>query len=134
MTERDMRSRLEDEGIPDLQDGTPEQQWSRDPQELPVPGDEPVALDEYGTTAEEQAEGEPLDARLARERPEPQVAEEDPNAAWPAWEGDEPAGRLVEPDEGVREDTERDAVAFDEGADGGGYTAEEDAVRIRPEF
>jgi hypothetical protein len=37
-------------------------------------------------------------------------------------------GRLVEPDEGVHEDTEKDAVAWDAGAAGGGATAEELAI------
>nr|BFE84832.1 hypothetical protein GCM10020093_074330 [Planobispora longispora] len=43
------------------------------------------------------------------------------------------AGRLVAPDEGVREDTEADLVAGDVGADTGGYTAEEAAMRVEPE-
>src|SRR5690606_22231423 len=48
VTERDPRSRFEDEGIPDLQNGTPEQQWAEDPQEAPLPADYPVGVDEYG--------------------------------------------------------------------------------------
>ncbi|HEV7899357.1 MAG TPA: DUF5709 domain-containing protein [Planosporangium sp.] len=39
-----------------------------------------------------------------------------------------PVGRLVEPDEGVHEDREKDAVAWDAGPDGGGPTAEEMAI------
>jgi hypothetical protein len=66
----DPHSRFEDEGIPDLQDGTPEQQWAVDPQEAPLPADHPVAVDDFGTTVEEQIEGEPLGARLGREEPE----------------------------------------------------------------
>lgn len=72
MPEPDPRSRFEDEGIPDLQDGTPGQQQAVDPQQAPLPGDHPVAVDEYGTTAEEQAGGERLDGRVAREQPEPE--------------------------------------------------------------
>jgi hypothetical protein len=73
--EEDPYSELEDEGIPDLQDGTPEQQWAVDPQQAPVPPrDRPVALDEFGTTIEEQIEGEPLDLRLQREVPEQEPA------------------------------------------------------------
>ncbi|MFF0310331.1 DUF5709 domain-containing protein [Streptosporangium sp. NPDC004379] len=68
----DPYSRAEDEGIPDLQEGTPEQQWAVDPQEEPLPADQPGALDDYGTTAEEWSAGEPLDGRLSREEPEPQ--------------------------------------------------------------
>src|SRR4051794_37657885 len=60
----------EEEGIPDLQDGTPEQQRASDPEQMPVPGDEPVAADAWGTTVNEQREGEPLDDRLAAEEPD----------------------------------------------------------------
>jgi hypothetical protein len=61
---------LEDDGIPDLQDGTPEQGWSEDPQFQPVPGERPGASVDFGTTAREQSEGESLDGRLARELPD----------------------------------------------------------------
>jgi hypothetical protein len=61
---------LEDDGIPDLQDGTPEQGWSEDPQFQPVPGERPGASADFGTTAREQSEGESLDGRLARELPD----------------------------------------------------------------
>ncbi|PKK13957.1 DUF5709 domain-containing protein [Thermomonospora sp. CIF 1] len=125
MTEPDPRSRFEDEGIPDLQDGTPQQQWAEDPQEMPLPGEEPVAVDRYGTTAEEQAAGEPMDYKLAREQPESQTADETADVS-------QTAGRIVEEDEGAHPDTEEDAVARDVGPDSGGYTAEEDAMRIEP--
>jgi uncharacterized protein DUF5709 len=43
----------------------------RDPYPLPRDRDEgPAAIDEYGTTPEEQRRGEPLDLRLAREEPD----------------------------------------------------------------
>ncbi|WP_067491392.1 DUF5709 domain-containing protein [Actinomadura hibisca] len=122
--ERRRTSGPEDEGIPDLQDGTPQQQWAEDPQEMPLPGDEPVALDDFGTTAEEVREGEGLDGRLAREEPERPLPGDEPAR---------PAGRLVEEDEGVRTDTEKDAVASDVGPDGGGYSAEERAMRVEDE-
>ncbi len=124
MTERDPRSDLEDQGIPDLQDGSPGQQWAEDPQRAPVPGDEPVAVDDYGTTAEEQREDEPLDGRLRRE---------EPDAALTGADDERRAGRIVEEDEGARSDTEKDAVAGDVGPDSGGFTAEEAAVRIEDE-
>ncbi|MFF5260263.1 DUF5709 domain-containing protein [Actinomadura viridis] len=114
----------EDEGIPDLRDDTPEQYWSEDPQEATLPGDRPMAVDDHGTTADEMREGEPLDARLRREEPEQPRPENEP---------ENPAGRLVEEDEGVRPDTEPDAVARDVGPDGGGYTAEERAIRVEEE-
>lgn len=71
--ERDPHSEFEDEGIPDLQDGTPEQVWAVDPQRAPLPADQPAAVDNFGTTVEEQIEGEPLDLRLDHEIPEDQA-------------------------------------------------------------
>jgi hypothetical protein len=42
-------------------------------------------------------------------------------------------GRLVEPDQGFGEDTEKDAIAYDAGASGGGASAEELAMHEVPE-
>lgn len=78
--EPDPRSRFEDEGIPDHQEGTPGQQRAEDPQEMPLPAEDPVAVEDYGTTGEEAGTDEPLDGRLPRERPDP-AAEGDPVAA-----------------------------------------------------
>src|SRR3954454_23010996 len=61
---------LEDDGIPDLQDGVPEQDWMEDPQFAPVPGERPNASVDFGTTAFEQSEGESLTGRLDRELPD----------------------------------------------------------------
>ncbi|MFD1830641.1 MULTISPECIES: hypothetical protein [Streptomyces] len=66
----DPGGRPEDEGIPDLQDGSPEQEWMNDPQQMPVPGERPVAAEEWGTTYSEQVEGKPLADRLAEEVPD----------------------------------------------------------------
>ncbi|WP_449065837.1 DUF5709 domain-containing protein [Planomonospora algeriensis] len=186
--EHDPRSRFEDEGIPDLQDGTPQQQWAVDPQEAPLPGDRPVAVDDFGTTVDEQIQGEPLEGRLAREVPEEQaVFGVDPSegagagerrldpeipddldggvsatsglgpgsdldtgyepdtgldSGYPAqpeepsgavWDEPRPAGRLVDPDQGGRSDSEADLIGEEVGPDGGGYTAEEAAMRVEPE-
>lgn len=125
----------EDEGIPDLQDGTPEQQRAEDPEQMPVPGDVPVAADRYGVTAAEQAAGESLDDRLAQEVPEEQVdgrAPLGPDETGAARPVDEPAGRLVQEDEGVRGDTEKDMVGTAAGEETG-LSAEEAAVRVEPE-
>jgi len=66
--ERDPRSPFEDEGIPDLQDGTPQQQWAEDPQQAPLPGEDGfAAAADYGTTANEQREGEGLAAVVLHE-------------------------------------------------------------------
>jgi hypothetical protein len=61
----------EDDGIPEVsQDDSPTQDRAEDPQFAPVPGEQPGASADFGTTAREQAEGESLDDRLAREIPD----------------------------------------------------------------
>ena len=45
-------------------------------------------------------------------------------------EQDPRAGRLVEPDEGLESDTEKDMIAYDAGISGAGASAEEAAVHI----
>ncbi len=93
------------------------------------PRERPLAVNDWGTTAEEERRGEPLDGRLAREEPETAVGDgpylEDP---YP-----NPAGRLVEPDAGLGPDEEKDVVAADVGRDRGGRSAEEAAMRITEE-
>lgn len=94
------------------------------------PRDTARAVDDFGTTAAELHDGEPLDGRLTRE--EPDVID---LVDLPADESvDVPVvGRLVESDEGARTDTEAEMVAADVGSDLGGYTAEEAAMHIEPE-
>ena len=110
----------------------------------------------YGTTEEEQAEGESLDQLLAEEEPddteeeledalelddeEPEDVEdfdEDDDAGDEDVDGlllddgpDPRAGRLVAEDEGAHPDEEEDLVARDVGIDGGGATAEEAAMHV----
>lgn len=74
----------EAEGIPDLQDGTPEQQRASDPQQAPVPGDSPTAATRSAPTPEEMREGASWDQRLAEEEPE-QPQEQEPGPYGPAW-------------------------------------------------
>jgi hypothetical protein len=91
-----------------------------------VPPDREPQATRYGTTADEQFEGESWEQRLAEEEP-------DVGAASEAWFDDEPdqrAGRLVAPDEGAHQDQEEDAIASDVGRDGYASTAEEAAVHI----
>jgi hypothetical protein len=84
----------------------------------------------FGTTADEALEGETLDQRLAQEEPEPDpYAEEDENVGGPEVGGAR-SGRLVAPDEGAHEDSEKDLVAEDIGIDGAGASAEEAAVHV----
>ena len=109
----------------------------------------------YGTTEEEQAEGESLDQLLAEEEPddtaeeledalelddeEPEDVEdfdEDDDAGDEDVDGlllddgPDPRAWLVAEDEGAHPDEEEDLVATDVGIDGGGATAEEAAMHI----
>ena len=98
------------------------------------------AAQRYGNTPWEQAHDRPLDDRLAEEVPEPDpVADaeraEDDGLAHEADEpgtevGDERAGRLVDPDEGLGDDLEKDLVAEDVGIDGAAASAEEAAMHV----
>lgn len=131
---------MEEEGLPALQDGLPSKEITGDVQDgVAVPGDRPLAVEDYGTTAAEEAAGEPLDRRLAREEPEVLAEADEPAREFEDVENpypedrDERVGRLVEPDEGARSDQEADVVAFDVGTDTGGFSAEERAMRIERE-
>jgi hypothetical protein len=107
--------------------------------EMPVPAEHPQAVDDFGTTAAEEAAGEPLDVRLQRENADfsdraAGDADESSDADQPYPEDrDERAGRLVESDEGAHTDAEPDAVALDVGTDRGGFTAEERAMHVTPD-
>jgi hypothetical protein len=82
------------------------------------------------TTVEETRRGETLDERLVQEEPEPEP-EGDPDEQWEVDLGDgERIGRLVAPDQGAHEDTEKDLVAEDVGIDGGAASAEEAAMHL----
>ena len=98
----------------------------------------------WGNTPLEEELGETLDMRLAQEVPEPdpyeqaeaeaELGEHTDDDIIDDAPGDEVgvdrAGRLVEPDEGVRTDVEGDATAEDVGIDGAGAGAEEAAVHV----
>ena len=133
-------SEHEAEGVPDPGFADTAQLEAGDPQgTTEPPRDTAVAVDEFGTTAREQHDGEPLTGRLEREEPDvlsqvDQPADESAQADTPFSEGaGQGVGRLVEPDEGARTDTEKDLVAGDVGTDLGGYTAEESAMHLEPE-
>lgn len=84
------------------------------------PRDHPVAAEEVGVTAREEAVPETLEERVRRERPdEPQRPPEDP------------AGRLVDTDVGEGRDDPAAVGEWD--ADDGGLSAEEEAVHVRRE-
>ncbi|HZW43172.1 MAG TPA: DUF5709 domain-containing protein [Dermatophilaceae bacterium] len=128
---------LDDRGLDDLLD------------EGYSPPERPRGVDAFGTTLAEQRRRESIEQRLAHEVPDPANAFEDPLADPDKVGGDDPdaiaaeddflgdgevggrrSGRLMAPDQGVREDAESDMVADDVGIDGGGSSAEEAAVHI----
>ncbi|KRE61036.1 DUF5709 domain-containing protein [Nostocoides sp. Soil756] len=107
----------------------------------------------HGPTVEEQLEGETIEDRIKQEVPdpdsaygapenesgldEPKVGGDDPDAidAEDDWlgdseVGDERAGRLVAPDEGLGSDDEKDLVGQDVGVDGAAASAEEAAMHV----
>jgi hypothetical protein len=100
----------------------------------------------FGTTAQEQQDGESLDQMLSAEEPDidEEVDEdqgnepvEDEDAGDEDVDGlllddgpDPRAGRLVAENEGIGPDAEPDLVARDAGDDGGASTAEESALHV----
>jgi hypothetical protein len=109
------------------------------------PQDRPWAVDDWGTTALEEEEGESLDGRLAREVPDGADDDDSGDGLGDVLGtdgelrddevGDRRAGRLAETDAGSESgpDGEPDLEAFDEGIDGGAASAEEAAVHVVPE-
>jgi hypothetical protein len=97
------------------------------------PAERPWAVEGWGTTAREEAAGESLDGRLAREVPDAGVSDGDDLGDSDDTDGellddevgDLRAGRLTAGDGG---DTE--LFATDIGVDGAGASAEEAAVRL----
>jgi hypothetical protein len=125
MPEREHTRTLDEEGIPDLQGPLPEKEATGDPQEGGAPPSEVPASLDYGTTAREEHDREPLDRRLTRELPDVRDPSEDV--------GDHGGVVLIEEDEGAATDNDADMAA--RGADPGleGLSAEESAVRIEAE-
>jgi hypothetical protein len=121
---------LEDRGLSDVLD------------EGYSPPERPRAVEDTGTTAAEQHDGESLDSRLARERPDTPPYSGDGLGDSPDSDGelldsevgDARSGRLVGPDEGTRDRDEATAgdgtAGEDVGIDGGAASAEEAAVHI----
>ncbi|MCF6379955.1 DUF5709 domain-containing protein [Nocardioides KLBMP 9356] len=103
----------------------------------------PKGYDDYPTEAE-RLRGESLDEKLAEEEPDidPYAEDdddsdhEDENALDDELgldEADERTGRLVQPDEGLGEDTDKQELAYDVGIDGAGASAEEAAMHVTRE-
>ena len=100
----------------------------------------PRGYDDYPTEAE-MRRGESLDERLSEEVPDvdPYADDdegddhEDENALDEELgldEADARTGRLVQPDQGLGEDRDKQEVALDVGIDGAGASAEEAAMHI----
>jgi hypothetical protein len=122
----------EDDGVPDIaNDDNPTSALAEDPEFAPVPGERPNASVDVGTTAAEQAEGESLDGRLAREVPDiveaPDVrAAEDHDRTVPQLEQDADADRA---DDSGTDRVGDDVVATGE-APTGGAGPEERAMHL----
>jgi hypothetical protein len=85
----------------------------------------------YGNTPWEEEHRENIDQRIGQEEPDDDpYAEVDDDFLDDGEVGDRRAGRLVDPDEGLGEDVEKDLVGDDVGIDGAGASAEEAAVHI----
>ena len=85
-----------------------------------------------------------MDARLAEEEPEPDpYAEPEPEANLTVRDeleniddgevGDLRAGRLMDPNEGIGPDVDKDLIGEDVGIDAGAASAEEAAMHIVPD-
>ncbi len=108
------------------------------------------ALDEGYSPAEKpsvllrEGEHDTLDARLSEEIPEPdpyaeteaeQAADDgvsDESDFLDVETGDERAGRLIDPNEGIGPDVDKDLIGYDAGIDAGAASAEEAAVHSIP--
>jgi hypothetical protein len=122
----------EDDGVPDIADDDHDTAaLAEDPEFAPVPGERPDASVDFGTTAEEQAEGESLSGRLDRELPDvggldDVRAAESPERTVPQLDQD------VDTDRG--DDSGTDTVTDDVAATGeaptGGEGPEERAMHV----
>jgi uncharacterized protein DUF5709 len=102
------------------------------------PPEKPWAVNDWGTTAREEATDESLDGRLARELAD--LADDDGDGLGDATDTDGEllddevgtyrAGRLVATDEGFGPDTDEELYASDIGIDGGAASAEEAAIHV----
>ncbi|MFF2537554.1 DUF5709 domain-containing protein [Streptomyces cyaneofuscatus] len=103
------------------------------------PPERPLGVDKFGTTGEEEQEGESLDQRLAQEVPDVQPPDGDGIGDVAGGEGepeeridgDARAGRLTAADDATGRNT--DVFAEDVGIDGGAASAEEAAVHVADE-
>ncbi|WP_326772753.1 DUF5709 domain-containing protein [Streptomyces sp. NBC_01445] len=125
----------------DLEDAVDERTYDDRLDEGYSPPEKPLGVTRTGTTAAEQHDGETLEERLRQEVPDAHEPEGDGIGDLPNGEGEpvdreagaDRAGRLVAPDEGAHASTTNEAVATDQGVDGGAAGAEEAAVHVVPD-
>ena len=111
---------MEAEGLPETEDQPPGIDADNAVEGMMPPRDRPVGVTAWGTTAAEEARGEPLADRVRHEQPD-------------VLHADRPVvGRLVAPDAGTAEDAEAEEVADEERDDTLGLSAEEAAMHIEP--
>lgn len=91
------------------------------------PPERPSHVTRYGD------DRETLDERLAEEEPEVWDRPISEDYVDDGEVGDRRAGRLVDPNRGIGEDTEKDLIGEDVGIDGAAASAEEAAVHIVPD-
>ncbi|MGI5128681.1 DUF5709 domain-containing protein [Pseudonocardia sp. CA-107938] len=119
---------LEDRGVDPLDEGY-------------SPPERPFASEDWGTTPEEEREGESIERRLARELPDDEFDDEDGDQLGDTSDtdgelyddevGEERAGRLAATGGAFVDDDE--LFAEDEGYAGGAASAEEAAVHTVPD-
>jgi hypothetical protein len=103
------------------------------------PPDRPWAISDWGLTAREAADHEPLDRRLARELPEATADDSDGLGDTVGTDGElydnqvgvARSGRLLEGDDPAAD--YRYLYATDVGIDGGAASAEEAAIHVVPD-
>jgi hypothetical protein len=89
----------------------------------------------YGNTPWEEEHREGIDQRVRQEEPDVDpYAETDDDFVDDGEVGDARAGRLVDSDQGLGEDEEKDLVGDDVGIDDGSASAEEAAIHIVEDF
>ncbi|MEP9361916.1 DUF5709 domain-containing protein [Nocardioides sp. CN2-186] len=89
----------------------------------------------YGNTPWEEEHRESIDQRIGQEEPDVDpYAETDDDFLDDGEVGGVRAGRLVDTDQGLGEDEEKDLVGDDVGIDDGAASAEEAAIHIVEDF
>ena len=124
------------------EEGLDDQEVGEDLDEGYSPGERPLALSSWGTTAAEESSPESLDRLLSREEPDLAGTADDGDGLGDTTDtdgeliddqvGDRRAGRLLIGDVDAA-DPRSDYWATDVGIDGAGASAEEAAIHIVPD-